>query len=47
MEDYDGICKLVNYMLDEIIFIFFLNVGLVNGRGWYIYLIDFKNIIIV
>lgn len=36
MEDYDGTCKPVNFMPDETTSIFPLNVGLVNGRGWYI-----------
>lgn len=35
LEDYDGTCKPLNYMPDETTSIFPLNVGLVNGRGWY------------
>lgn len=36
LEDYDGTCKPVNYMPDGTTSIFPFNVGLVNGRGWYI-----------
>lgn len=38
LEDYDGTCKPLNYMPDETTSIFPLNVGLVNGRGWYMYI---------
>lgn len=33
LEDYAGTCKPAQYMSDGVANIFYLNVGLVNGRG--------------
>lgn len=33
LEDYTGACKPAQYMSDGVANIFYLNVGLVNGRG--------------